>query len=106
ENIAGVLYGADYPAVGYDSLAAYVSCNMFTLPLGPFSSFKHARILILSKANITSGVGSFTSVVTPDGSSQGFSLQPTTVVGSPSPGNVAYFGEVNLASTTSMRVWA
>lgn len=101
--IGGVLHGGDYPTVGYDEQALYVSLNMFTLPFSSFPSFRRSRIFAFDKAQLANGVDVHRVIDTPDGA---FTLQPATQVGPASAGNVAYFAEVVSYSTTDVRLWA
>jgi len=103
ELIDGLLYAGDYPTVGFDEQALYVSLNMFTLPFTQFPSFRRSRIFAFDKAQLATGVEAHRVIDTPDGA---FTLQPATQVGPLSPGNVAYFAEVVSFSTTAVRLWA
>ena len=105
EVAGGVSYGGDYTTLGFDSSAVYVEFSMLSLPLVKNSTFKNGLILVFNKAKITSGDASApTQVFTPDGI--GFHLQPATVTGLGGPGDVAYFSEIDLSSTTNVRLWA
>jgi hypothetical protein len=98
--------GADYPGLGFDGQAVYVTYNMYCLPFATCGTFKNCQIVVLDKAAITSGVGTYYQVFTPDGFDNAFTLQPASVLGTNNPGNVAYFGETPLSSSTSVRLWA
>jgi hypothetical protein len=96
-------YGGDYPGLGVDGQAVYVTYNMYPLPLSGSST--NCQIIVLNKAAVNSGTGTYYRVYTPAGSANGFTLQPCTVVAN-NPGNVAYFGETLLSGSTGVRVWA
>lgn len=101
-------YGGDYPGLGYDANGIYVTYNMFSLPIGSTSTFYRAQIFGFRKADLVAGVTpqSF-SVATAAGLANGFSIQPVSNrdPGLPATGTV-YFTDVNLASTTSVRIYA
>ncbi len=104
-------YGGDYPGLGVDNQYVYVTTNMFRTRgvgvCGIFDIFKNCQIVILKKADIIAGIGTFTKVYTPDGMGSAFTLQPSTVLGCTSPGSVEYFGEVDyMNSNTTVRVWS
>jgi hypothetical protein len=105
EVVGATNYGADYPGLGIDSQAVYVTYNMYSLPFST-GVFKNCQIITLKKADIIVGTGTFSLIYTPDGSSSAFTLQPATVMGTVKPGNVAYFGEAAFINTTTVRVWA
>jgi hypothetical protein len=94
----------DYPGMGVDNQCLYVTYNMHGFTFG--DGILDCQILILNKADINSGTGTLKNVFTPDGMNSGFTLQPASVLGCISPGNVAYFGETPTSSTTSVRLWA
>ena len=107
ETVGPTSYGTDYPGLGIDSLAVYVTYNMYSLPFtSPNSSFNNCVIIVLNKNAINSGTATYAFVYTPSGSGNGFTLQPATVSGTVKPGNKAYFGEISFASNTAVRVWA
>lgn len=106
EAANGVNYGADYPGLGVDGQAVYVTYNMYSLPLSGTATFKNCQIVVLNKAAWNSGVATWGRVFTPDGSANAFTLQPATVLGGGTPGNTAYFAETPLSETTKVRVWA
>jgi hypothetical protein len=103
ETVAGTRYGADYPGLGIDSQAVYVTFNMYSLPFTSTSSFQNCQIVVLNKDSINSGRATHAFVYA---GSSAFTLQPATVSGSTKPGNKAYFGEIDFSSTTNVRVWA
>lgn len=105
QTVSGTNYGADYPGMGIDGQAVYITFNMYSLPFST-AVFRNCQIIILNKADIISGTGTYALLYTPVGSSNGFTLQPATALGVTSPGNKVYFGETPLSSTTSVRVWA
>lgn len=105
ETIGSQLYGGDFPQMGLDESALYVSLNMFSLPFDGFEVFLHARIFAFDKVALTNGTLISKSVAAPDFGP--FTLQPATVLGSPAPPpGIAYFAEVVSSSTTRLRVWA
>ena len=100
ETIGTNSYWTDYPGLGIDSQAVYVTYNMYSFPLASASS-GNAVIIVLDKAAINSGTPTAHFVY-----NNGFTLQPCTVQGANSPGNVAYFGETLFFDSTHIRVWA
>jgi subtilisin-like proprotein convertase family protein len=106
QTVGGTNYGADYPGLGFDSQAIYVTYNMYPLPFGPSSGFKNSQIIILNKAAFLSGTATYYRLNTPDGSANAFTLQPATVMSASDPGNVAYFGSINFANNTSVKFWS
>lgn len=40
----------DYPNLGIDTQAIYISCNMFSLPVNSSSSFQYAKVRIMAKS--------------------------------------------------------
>jgi hypothetical protein len=108
QRVGNQRYGADYPGLGVDGQALYVTYNMYKLPFSSGSTFRDCQVVIFNKANINSGTlgsGFPKKVFTPNGSSNGFTLQPATVMGGTPPSNTAYLGETSLSSTTAVRVW-
>lgn len=70
----------DYPTLGYDGEAVYLSQNFFALP---GFDFEGATLTVLEKADLTSGRSSvtgweFTGLTNPDGS-RAFTLQPAAM---------------------------
>ena len=106
ESFQADKYALDYPGLGYDAQAIYVTGNMESLPLTESSVFKNCQIVIFKKTDALSGTATFSSAFTPDGSSSGFTLQPATVLGNSAPTNRAYFAETPLNSSTTVRIWA
>ena len=106
EVSGGTRYWTDYPGLGVDGQAVYVTYNMYSFPVSS-GYFKNAVIIVLNKANFNSGTTNYSFVYTPDASGA-FTLQPCTVLGSSSPNNVAYFAETPLVGnfSTSVRIWA
>lgn len=106
ETIGSTKYWTDYPGMGVDGQAVYVTYNMYSFPVST-ASFKNAIIISLNKAAINSGTTNYTLVFTPAASS-GFTLQPCSVLGGSSPSNVAYFAETPIMGNfaTSVRIWA
>ena len=104
ESPGGVPTGGDYPGLGVDYQAVYVTYNMWTLPLtSSSSSFINSQIIILNKSALTNGT--LTSI---SGSvdTTGFSVKPVSVLGGNAPGNIAYFVETPLSTTTGVKIWA
>src|SRR5207248_3047868 len=98
DTIQGKNYGGDYPGLGVDSRALYITYNMAALPLmrfegdpGSFNfSFLHSKILVFDKAKLNQGELD-ARTHSPVG---GFVLQPVSPVAGSDPGNVAYFLEL------------
>src|ERR1051325_2343274 len=107
ERLEDANYGGDYPGLGVDAQAVYVTYNMYALPLSDTNSPLTYQIIILEKTAINSGTGTFlrTNLFTQDGVTNGFTFQPAAVI-SRNPGNVAYFAETPLYSQTNARLWA
>jgi hypothetical protein len=96
--------GGDYPGLGVDFQAVYVTYNMADLPLTDGSSSVHnSQILILNKADLNRGVLTKTNIDT-----TGISIKPVSVLGGNTPGQVAYFVEtpINLAFNDTVNIWA
>jgi hypothetical protein len=93
-----VTYGADYPGLGYDTQAVYVTYNMARMPFTSEESWEFEIILIFNKASINNGniPTSPTTIVNYDAVGN---LQPATVAGPTSPGNQAYFARMYNSST-------
>lgn len=102
EVSGGTSYWGDYPGLGFDGQAVYVTVNMYAFGGG----FLNCQVMVFNKAAITSGTGTFSSIFTGSGTGTAFTLQPASVLGSSSPGNVAYFAETPLGSSTTVRAWA
>src|ERR1043166_3260675 len=97
----------DYPGLGSDSQAVYVTWNMFSFTTAAIN----AEILVLDKNAFNNGNTNYGFAFTPFGIDQGFTLQPCSTMGSNSPANVAYFAETatyfgNLPTPTTVRIWA
>ena len=103
--------GMDYPGLGYDSQAIYVTANMFRLPIDGSTAFRNCQIVAIDKQQAATGTLSWGSVFTPntDLSDYGraFTLQPVTVLSTSTPGDIAYFAEIPFyGPNTEMRLWA
>ena len=109
ETAGGVNYGGDYPGLGVDDQALYVTYNMFRLPIGSPELFKNSQIIAVNKNDLLSAVLTLHRVFTPtDGLDNSFALQPASPIGN-GPANLAYFCETPFtgsASGTSVRLWA
>lgn len=105
QTVGATNYGADYPGMGIDSQAVYVTFNMYSLPFST-GVFKNCQIIILKKADIIAGTGTYSLLYTPDDFTNAFTLQPATVLSTTTPGNKVYFGDISFANTTSVRVWS
>ncbi len=104
-------YFGDYTTLGYDAQAIYVTLNTYDIygyVLGSGSTPGDEQITVLNKSAFLSGNTNYSFVYVPGGPSAAFTLQPCTVIGPTTPGNVAYFGETFPAnnSRTQVRVWA
>lgn len=110
EVVAGDTLFMDLPTIGIDDVGVYASLNMFHVPPGsiPFNNaaFRHCRVLIFDKADLLSGTVDLHAVNTPDGSGNGFALQPVNLIASPSALGKAWLVETPFGSSTSVRVWA
>jgi hypothetical protein len=105
QSAGGTNYGIDYPGLGFDSQAIYVTYNTYPLPFSPSGGFKSCQIIILNKAAFLTGTPTFYRLNTPDGSANAFTLQHATVMNG-NPGNIAYFGSINFANNTSVKLWS
>ncbi len=106
QTAGGTNYGGDYPGLGFDGQAIYVTYNMYPLPFSPSGGPKNCQIIILNKAAALTGTSTFYRLNTPDGTANAFTLQPATVMSASTPGNVAYFGSINFANNTSVKLWS
>ncbi len=106
ETVGSARYGNDYPGLGVDGQAVYVTYNMYSLPFASSGIFRNCQIVVLNKSAINSGTGTYRQVFSPNGASSAFTLQPASVLGSGNPGNVAYFVETPLYTSTAVRIWA
>jgi uncharacterized repeat protein (TIGR01451 family) len=99
ETLNGNPYWTDYPGMGIDGQAVYVTYNMYGFTAG----FANTAIIVLDKAGLNSGTLNFSTVYC-----NGATLQPCTVLGTNTPGNVAYFGEVlgPFVDSSHVRLWA
>lgn len=70
-------FWGDYPMLGFDTQAVYISANMFTFP--PGNVFQYAKLRILKKAQLYAGAAltwyDFWNLTNPDGS-KAFTVQP------------------------------
>jgi len=105
QTVGSTTYGGDYPGFGYDAQGIYVTYNMYPLPFGPSSPFKNCQIIVLNKSAFLTGTATYYRLNTPDGSSTAFTLQPATVKNG-TPGNIMYFGSINFANNTSVKLWS
>lgn len=101
----------DYTTLGYDGQAIYVTLNTYSIldfVMGSGATPGDEQITVLNKAAFLNGTTNYSFVYVPGGPSAAFTLQPCTVIGTNSPGNVAYFGETfpGNNSRTQVRVWA
>ena len=101
-TVNGTSYWGDYPGLGSDGQAVYVTFNMFDFPITTNSALLDSQIIILNKADLNRGVLNFRRVFAPDGISG--TLVPASVIGGNNPGNKAYFVQVSLP--TFIAVWA
>ena len=105
EASGGLNYGGDYPGLGVDDKALYVTYNMFQLVATGthLGSYHNCQVIALDKSALING-----SVVTKryftDTSLNLSALQPATPVGNLLPGNVVYFGEADINSDI-VRLW-
>jgi uncharacterized repeat protein (TIGR01451 family) len=90
----------DYPGLGVDGQAVYVTYNMYTFPFSS-ATYTNATIIVLDKAALNTGTTNYAFLY-----NNGFTLQPCTVLGSSSPGNVAYFAETPIGDSSHVRIWA
>ncbi len=105
ERVNGSGYGGDFEGIGSDGQAVYITQNMYLLPGPSVRPFLNCQILIFDNNNINNGIGTFTRVFTPNGDNFGFTLQPASVRGTNNPGNIAYFVETPVSTTTAVRIW-
>lgn len=100
-SAGGVNYGGDYPALGVDAQALYVTYNMYGfLPSGVMSGCgcdsPNAALLIMNKSQLINGTGNLSSLYFNKDNSF-----PVTPFGG-SPGNVMYL--VRVAGAASVEV--
>lgn len=100
ETRIGARLGGDYPGLGLDSQAMYVTYNMYPLPLS--GSPLNSQIIILNKADLNRGVLTYKRLFAPDAISS--TLVPASVTGDASPGNKAYFVQVSFPLTIALWV--
>ena len=102
-TVAGTKYWGDYPGLGFDAQAIYITVNEYS-----FDDFSgDAQIAVLNKSAFISGTTNYAFVNIPGGQASAFTLQPCTVIGPTSPGtNVAYFAETLFGDSTHVRIWA
>ena len=115
------VYGGDYPGIGFDADALYVTYNMYRLrhnpqidrvEFSPTVPVRNVQILVLPKAQLIGEtlpeiLDRILTNANPEiGQPTSFTLQPVTIVGPERPTGVAYFIEADMNSTTSLRVWA
>jgi hypothetical protein len=48
-------YWCDYPHLGFDTQAIYITCNMFSFPINNNQQFQYAKIRVMTKGQFTSG---------------------------------------------------
>ncbi|MBI3413986.1 MAG: HYR domain-containing protein, partial [Verrucomicrobia bacterium] len=106
QTVGSTKYGPDYPGLGVDSQALYLTANMFSLPFATAGAFLDTQIIVLDKAALNSGAAVTPKRIFPSAASNAFTLQPATVLGGNNPGNVAYFAEVPFSTTIAVRIWA
>src|SRR6266850_133701 len=88
ESSGGITAFTDYPGMGFDGQAIYVTYNMFTFPINS-SRFTNAVIITIDKNAAMNGNTNYNFTYV-----NGFTLQPCTVLSSSNtPPNVAYFAE-------------
>jgi hypothetical protein len=98
-TIGSTKFWGDYPGLGFDSQAIYITVNMYT-----FSEVNgDVQIAVLDKNAFLSGSTNYTYIYT-SSSSGAFTLQPCSILGTTSPGNVAYFAET--LDSAHVRLWA
>jgi len=103
-TVGNTKYWGDYPGLGFDSQAIYISVNMYAFT----GNNGDAQIAVLDKSAFLNGTTNYSFTYTSGGPAGGFTLQPCTVTGGNSPSNVAYFAETPVAGnfSTSVRIWA
>lgn len=102
-TVGSQIFWGDYPGLGFDGRAIYVTVNLYSFTQGNGD----AQITVLDKGAFLSGTTNYHFVYTSGGFSGGFTLQPCTVPGAAGPGNVAYFAEtLPGGSSSTVRVWA
>jgi hypothetical protein len=106
ESYGSWFYGGDYPCVGADGQALYITFNMGLLPLGS-GGILNCQLLVFSKAALLAGAAAPARLYTPPtGVGNSFTLQPARVITGAGPGNVAYFAEVPRYACNFVRLWA
>ncbi len=96
---------ADFPGLGYDDNAVYITSNQFTFSGGGI--FQYAKIRVLSKAQLYAGSSAtFTDFVGAalqnSDTSQAFTLQPARTLSSTSS---EYFLNTNSNSNNTVTLW-
>ncbi len=107
ETLLGEDFWGDYPCLGLDGRAFYVTFNMFPFPMqssdpNPIeweNVADHGQMFIFNKADLVNGTLSYRSFDVPTG----FTLQPASVLSSSTPGNKAYFAQIDSPATA--RIW-
>ena len=106
QSVGATKYGPDYPGLGVDSQALYITGNMYSLPFASAGAFLDTQIIVLNKAALNSGAAVTPKQIFPPTAGTPFTLQPATVLGGSNPGNLVYLAETPFNSTTAVRIWA
>mgnify|MGYP003694775433 CR=1 FL=1 len=112
QNFSGSNYGFDYPCVGFDHQAFYVTAQMRKLPFYSFCgavnpAFQNVAVVMFDKSALMNGTASgFNRVNTPNRVNNGSNLQPASLIGTPNAGNVGYFADIVWNDNTKIRIWA
>ena len=102
--VNGCHMGDDYPGLAVDGQALYLTYDLASLgdacddPPAPTG----IHIVAIDKASLLTSQPAWTSTITPDGVT---TLVPVSVLGSSSPGNVAYFAQVGGGTSASITLW-
>ena len=102
-------YGGDYPCLGVDHQCLYVALNMFSLPIDSSSIYRNVQVISCDKSQLNSGTAVYTRLNTPNTPGDiraAFTLQPASLVGSTTAGNVGYLAEIPYCDDDSLRLWA
>lgn len=99
-------FWGDYPCVGLDERAFYVTFNMFPFPKDSGNNpvdwaraADHGRVFVFNKENLINGTLIYRAFDVPTG----FTLQPVSIVSAATPGNTAYFSQID--SPITARIW-
>ena len=98
---------ADYPTLGFDTQAVYISTNQFKMT-GTTNNFQYAKIRVLTKADVYAGAAigwwDFWKLKNTD-DSFAFTVQPATHFRGPGRNPPAYFANGHWPSGNTLTLW-